>query len=80
MDLLQIRLEIEDVKRQNKMQAEELTEKTLDVRSLEDEQVPLKEAVEKALDDENPGEFYLEEINNQVQARRNNLGEMESEW
>eukprot|EP00268_Persea_americana_P001215 TRINITY_DN10366_c0_g2_i8.p1 TRINITY_DN10366_c0_g2~~TRINITY_DN10366_c0_g2_i8.p1 ORF type:complete len:431 (+),score=118.02 TRINITY_DN10366_c0_g2_i8:267-1559(+) len=75
-----IRLEIEDVKRQNKMQAEELTEKTLDVRSLEDEQVPLKEAVEKALDDENPGEFYLEEINNQVQARRNNLGEMESEW
>lgn len=79
-DLLQIRLEIEDVNRQNKMQAEELTEKTLDVKSLEDEHVLLKEAVEMALDDENPGEFYLEEINNQVQARRNNLGELESEW
>lgn len=80
MDLLQIRLEIEDVNRQNKTQAEELTEKTLDVKSLEDEHVLLKEAVEMALDDENPGEFYLEEINNQVQSRRNNLGELESEW
>lgn len=62
------------------MQAEELTEKTLDVKSLEDEHVLLKEAVEMALDDENPGEFYLEEINNLEQARRNNLGELESEW
>lgn len=80
MDLLQIRLEIEDMNRQNKMLAEELTEKTLDVKCLEDEHVLLKEAVDMAFDDERPGEFYLEEINNQVKARRNNLVELESQW
>lgn len=75
-----MRLGVEDLKRQEKVLMEELTEKTQEVEHLEDEHGLLRAAVETACDGERPGEFYLEELNNHVQAQRTNIAQLESQW
>ncbi|XP_058114856.1 uncharacterized protein LOC131257925 [Magnolia sinica] len=75
-----MRLEAEDLQRQEKMLMEEVSARTLEVQHLEDDHMLLKGAVEMAFDDQHPDGFYVEELNKRVNTRRDNLMELELQW
>lgn len=50
------------------------------LQHLDEELQVLKEAVEMVFDGQHPVEFYLEQLNDQVEAKRHKLKELESEW
>lgn len=58
----------------------ESTRKTSEFQHLEDEYDLLKEAVEMAFNDEHHIGFYIQELTDLVEAKRNNLVKQESHW
>ncbi|KAK9941169.1 hypothetical protein M0R45_017790 [Rubus argutus] len=62
-----------------KQLAEEVTAKTSELKHLEEELELLKEAAEMVFDVNHPVEFYLEKLNQQVDAQRQHLGELKSQ-
>ncbi|KAM5582696.1 hypothetical protein ABKV19_002900 [Rosa sericea] len=58
---------------------EEVIAKTSELKHLEEDLELLKEAVDIAFDVDHPAEFYLEKLNQQVDAQRQHLGELKSQ-
>ena len=58
----------------------EVTAKNSGLQQLEEELELLRAAAEMSFDDEHPIDFYLEQLNEKVDAKKRNLGELESEW
>ncbi|OVA08275.1 Protein of unknown function DUF812 [Macleaya cordata] len=75
-----LRIKIEDLRSQENILMKDLTEKSSESQHLEVEHELLKKAVEMALDDQHPVDFYIEDLNKQVEARRQNLVELEAQW
>ncbi|XP_020232846.1 coiled-coil domain-containing protein 22 isoform X3 [Cajanus cajan] len=65
---------------QEKELIDEVTVKTSEVELLEQELELMKEAAEMAFNNQHSVDFYLEQLNEQVQAKRNYLLTLESEW
>ncbi|KAL4185772.1 hypothetical protein AMTRI_Chr10g7630 [Amborella trichopoda] len=62
-----------------KLKAQESTN-VLEIQQLEEKRGLLKAAADMALDDQHPNEFYLEELNKRVEARKQNLEELQLQW
>lgn len=45
-----------------------------------DEELQLKAASEMVFDDQHPVEFHIERLNDQLEAKRQKLKELKSEW
>ncbi|XP_020232843.1 coiled-coil domain-containing protein 22 isoform X1 [Cajanus cajan] len=67
-------------KQKEKELIDEVTVKTSEVELLEQELELMKEAAEMAFNNQHSVDFYLEQLNEQVQAKRNYLLTLESEW
>uniref|UniRef100_A0A5B7A883 Putative coiled-coil domain-containing protein 22 isoform X2 n=1 Tax=Davidia involucrata TaxID=16924 RepID=A0A5B7A883_DAVIN len=74
------RYEIEKLQSREKKLMEEATAKTLESQHQEEEHELLKAAVEMAFDDQHDSDFYIVQLNEQVDAKRRNLVELESQW
>ena len=59
---------------------EETLVKNSGLQQLEEELELLRVAAEVALDDKHPIDFYLEQLNEQVDAKKCHLVELELEW
>ncbi|KAK4439675.1 Coiled-coil domain-containing protein 22 [Sesamum alatum] len=51
-----------------------------ELRHVDEERGLLEAALAMVLDDQHPLEFYIEQLNNQVEAKRHKLKELETEW
>lgn len=51
-----------------------------ELQHVDEERGLLEAALEMVLDDQHPLEFYIEQLNNQVEAKRHKLKELETEW
>lgn len=76
----EIRYETEEIQNQEKELTSEVTAKNSGLQQLEEELELLRAAAEMSFDDEHPIDFYLEQLNEKVDAKKRNLGELESEW
>lgn len=77
---MQLRNKSESLKNQEKMMMEAKQVKALEVQSLESEHELLKAAMEMALDEQHSVGFYIEKLNEQVEAKRQSLMDLESQW
>ncbi|KAL2483690.1 hypothetical protein Fot_45134 [Forsythia ovata] len=59
---------------------EELSAKSAELNNLEEELELLKAAAEMIYDDQHPIQFYIEQLNDQTEAKRQKLMELESQW
>jgi hypothetical protein len=59
---------------------EEITAKVSGLQQPEEELELLRAAAEMAFDDKFPVDFYLEQLNEQVDAKKRHLVELDSEW
>ncbi|KAL2466896.1 hypothetical protein Adt_42747 [Abeliophyllum distichum] len=59
---------------------EELSAKSSELKHLEEELELLKAAAEMIFDDQHPIQFYIEQLNDQTEAKRQKLTELESQW
>lgn len=60
--------------------ADEVTVRTSEVEQLEEELELMKAAAEMAFNNQQSVDFYLDQLNEQVEAKRNHLLTLESEW
>ncbi|KAL0399085.1 UNVERIFIED_CONTAM: Coiled-coil domain-containing protein 22 [Sesamum radiatum] len=51
-----------------------------ELQHVDEERGLLEAALEMVLDDQHPLEFYIEQLNDQVEAKRHKLKELENEW
>ncbi|XP_059443601.1 uncharacterized protein LOC132175618 isoform X2 [Corylus avellana] len=75
-----IRYETEEIQNQEKVLTGEVTAKNSGLQQLEEELELLRAAAEMSFGDEHPIDFYLEQLNEKVDVKKRNLGELESEW
>ncbi|KAE8098898.1 hypothetical protein FH972_016926 [Carpinus fangiana] len=75
-----IKYETEEIQNQEKVLTGAVTAKNSGLQQLEEELELLRAAAEMSFDDEHPIDFYLEQLNEKVVAKKRNLGELESEW
>lgn len=68
------------LKQKEKELIHEVTVRTSELEHLERELELMKEAAEMAFNNQHSVDFYLDQLNEQVQAKRNNLSTLESEW
>ncbi|XP_043693849.1 coiled-coil domain-containing protein 22 isoform X1 [Telopea speciosissima] len=78
--LSKLRTEIEDLRNQENMLVEQLTDQASEYHHLENELELLKAVEEMAFDEKHPVDFYVEELNKQVEAGRQKLVELEVQW
>ncbi|XP_010942886.1 uncharacterized protein [Elaeis guineensis] len=78
--LSKLRDKSESLKNQEKTMMEAKQVKALEVQSLESEHELLKAAMEMALDEQHSVGFYIEKLNEQVEAKRHSFMELESQW
>ena len=62
------------------MLKEEFRANTLQVQHLEEEFALLMAAADMAFDESHPMDFSLEQLNERVDAKKHNIGELESQW
>ncbi|KAK7857641.1 coiled-coil domain-containing protein 22 like protein [Quercus suber] len=74
------RYETERIQNQEKVLMEETLVKNSGLQQLEEQLELLRAAAEVALDDKHPIDFYLEQLNEQVDAKKRHLVELELEW
>lgn len=60
--------------------SDEVTAKSLELQQLEEQHDLLKTAVEMACEEQNPLDSYITKLNEQIDAKRHNLTELESKW
>ncbi|EEF39647.1 conserved hypothetical protein [Ricinus communis] len=72
--------ESEILQNQKKFLIEEVTARISEIQNLEEEFQLLKAASEMAFDDQHPIDFYLEQLNDQVDSRKLNIMELDSQW
>lgn len=77
LSLLQIRHKIGKLRTQEKMLMEETSSKALEAQHLEEEHELLKSAAQMAFGDEHTTDSYILELNEQVDAIRGRLIELE---
>lgn len=66
---------------QNREKAlQEIMAKNSGLQQLEEELEMLRAAVRMAFDEEHPVEYYLEQLNEKVDAKKHNLVELELKW
>lgn len=68
------------LKQKDKELIDEVTVKTSEVELLEQELELMKEAAEMVFNNQHSVDFYLEQLNEQIQAKRSYLLTLESEW
>lgn len=64
---------------QEKLLIEEVTFKISESQNLEEEYNLLKSAIEMIFDDQHPVDFYIEQLNEQIESGKYNLQELESQ-
>ncbi|KAF3944474.1 hypothetical protein CMV_029055 [Castanea mollissima] len=74
------RYETERIQNHEKVLMEKTLVKNSGLQQLEEELELLRAAAEVALDDKHPIDFYLEQLNEQVDAKKRHLVELELEW
>lgn len=57
-----------------------MTSKISEVQHLEEELELLKAAAAMAFDDQDPIDFYIEQLKEKVDSRKHNLVELKSQW
>ncbi|KAF5728478.1 coiled-coil domain-containing protein 22 isoform X1 [Tripterygium wilfordii] len=72
--------ETEMLQNQGKDLTEELTAKTSELQHLDEELKLLREAAEMGFDDQYPIDHYFEQLNKQIDAKKQNITEMELQW
>lgn len=75
-----MRHESETLQYQEKLLVKEVTARTSELQKLQEEFEMLKDAAEMAFDDQHPIEFYVEQLNKQVDSKKCNIVELESKW
>lgn len=70
----------ETLQDQKEMLAEKSVSSSVELQELEEKLGLLKAAVEMASDDKHPNDFYVNQLNDQVKAKREKIVEMETEW
>lgn len=60
--------------------SDEETAKSLELQQLEEQHDLLKTAVEMACNEQNPVDSYIAQLSKQIDAKRQNLAELESKW
>ncbi|XP_039012228.1 coiled-coil domain-containing protein 22 homolog, partial [Hibiscus syriacus] len=75
-----IRYEAENLLSQEKVLKEELKATTLQMQHLEEELGLWKVAADMAFDESNPMDFFLEQLNKQIDVKKHNILELESQW
>ncbi|XVF03607.1 hypothetical protein REPUB_Repub05bG0007700 [Reevesia pubescens] len=70
----------ENLLSQEKMLREELRSNTLQVQHLEEEFGLWKAAADMAFDESHPMDFFLEQLNDRVDAKKHDIEELESQW
>ncbi|XAR67345.1 hypothetical protein NMG60_11002061 [Bertholletia excelsa] len=76
----EIEYKIGKLRSQEKVLMKEVTVKTEEAQCLENEHELLKSAAEMAFDDQQTTDFYIMQLNEQVDARRVHLGKLETQW
>lgn len=75
-----IKSHADNLQNQDQKLMEAVTAKTSELCDLEEKYQLLKVAAEMAFDDSHPTKFYLEQLDEQVGAKKHNLVELESQW
>ncbi|XP_050220334.1 uncharacterized protein LOC126670612 [Mercurialis annua] len=75
-----IRNETQVSQSQEKALARKVIARTFELQQLEEEYNLLKAAADMAFSEAHPIDFYLEQLNRQVDSKRHNITELESEW
>ncbi|XP_008802661.1 coiled-coil domain-containing protein 22 homolog [Phoenix dactylifera] len=78
--LSKLRNQADSLKNQEDMMTEAKQVKALKVQSLESEHELLKAAMDMALDEQHSVGFYIEMLNGRVEAKRQSLMKLESQW
>ncbi|KAJ7014380.1 hypothetical protein NC653_003866 [Populus alba x Populus x berolinensis] len=73
-------IEKEELRNEEKVLTEEVTAKTSELQHLEEELELLKAAAEMAFGDQNSIDFCVEQLKEQVDAKRCNITELKSQW
>lgn len=73
-------IEKEELRNEEKVLTEEVTAKTSELQHLEEELELLKVAAEMAFGDQNSIDFCVEQLKEQVDAKRCNITELKSQW
>lgn len=76
----QIKNHADNLQNRDESLMEAVTAKTSELCDPEEEYQLLKAAAEMAFDDSHPTEFYLEQLDEQVGAKKHNLVELELQW
>jgi len=71
---------VENLQCQEKKLVEAKHVKALQVQKLEHDYETLKAAVDMALDDQHSVGYFIKQLNEQVESRRHNIMELESQW
>ncbi|GMJ11584.1 hypothetical protein like AT1G55830 [Hibiscus trionum] len=74
------RYEAENLLSQEKVLKEELKANALQMQHLEEELGLWKVAADMAFDESHPMDFFLEQLNKQIDAKKYNILELESQW
>ncbi|PHT43965.1 hypothetical protein CQW23_17990 [Capsicum baccatum] len=78
--LNQMNCKTETLQDQKEMLAEKSVSSSVELQELEEKLGLLKAAVEMASDDKHPNDFHVNQLNDQVKAKRGKIVEMETEW
>ncbi|ONK79338.1 uncharacterized protein A4U43_C01F5350 [Asparagus officinalis] len=83
--LLKVRLSklrdgVKNLQSQEKLLIEAKRVKALEVQKLEHDYEILKVAVDMAFDDQHDAGYFIRQLNEQVESRRSNIKELESQW
>lgn len=70
----------ETLQDQKEMLVEKSVSSSVELQELQEKLDLLKAAVEMASDHKHPSDFYVNQLNNQVEVKRAKIVEMESHW
>ncbi|OMO83784.1 hypothetical protein CCACVL1_11193 [Corchorus capsularis] len=77
---LEIQYEAENLLSEEKLLKEELSANALQVQRLEEEFGFLKAAADMVFDESHPLDVFLEQLNDQVDAKKHKIADLESKW
>eukprot|EP01018_Ginkgo_biloba_P023354 Gb_22400 [translate_table: standard] len=78
--LLAMEVEVEELQNQEVMLKKKIDSKRLETQLLEEKKSLLKAAVDMALDSNHPKDFYLQELGKRVEARNQQIADLELQW
>ncbi|WCJ33135.1 Coiled-coil domain-containing protein 22 [Euphorbia peplus] len=78
--LSETKYETEILQNQERVLMLDVNKRTSELRKLEEELELLEAATEMAFDDQHPTEFYLKQLNEQIDVSKRNILELKSQW